>query len=62
MPLFLTPFLVLAAGNTRVHKIQADAALMDVQTRRAEYELHLAEFNAAHNRAFLIGATLSLPS
>jgi hypothetical protein len=49
MPLFLIPFLVFAAGNTRMHKIQADAALMDAQTRRAEYELHLAEFNAAHH-------------
>jgi hypothetical protein len=49
MPLFLIPFFVLAAGNTRMHKNQADAALMDAQTRRAEYELHLAEFNAAHH-------------
>jgi len=49
MPLFLIPFLVLAVGNTRMHKNQVDAALMDAQTRRAEYELHLAEFNAAHH-------------
>jgi hypothetical protein len=48
MPLFLIPFVILAAGNTRMHKHQADAALMDAETRRAEYELHLAEFNAAH--------------
>jgi hypothetical protein len=48
MPLFLIPFIILAAGNTRMHKHQADAALMDAQTRRAEYELHLAEFNATH--------------
>jgi hypothetical protein len=46
MPLFLVPFFILAAGNTRMHKHQADAALMDAQTRRAEYELHLAEFEA----------------
>jgi hypothetical protein len=49
MPLFLIPFVILAAGNTRMHKHQADAALMDAQTHRAEYELHLAEFNAAHH-------------
>ena len=36
MPLFLIPFIILAAGNTRMHKNQADAALMDAQTRRAE--------------------------
>jgi hypothetical protein len=29
-----------------MHKHQADAAMMDAETRRAEYELHLAEFNA----------------
>ena len=50
MPLFLIPFVILAAGNTRFHKNQADAALMDAQTRRAEYELHLAEFNASQQR------------
>ena len=49
MPLFLIPFIILAAGNTRMHKHQADAALMDAETRRAEYELHLAEFNAQHH-------------
>jgi hypothetical protein len=26
MPLFLIPFVILAAGNTRMHKTQADAA------------------------------------
>jgi hypothetical protein len=49
MPLFLVPFIILAAGNTRMHKHQADAAMMDAETRRAEYELHLAEFNAQHH-------------
>jgi len=49
MPLFLIPFVILACGNTRMHKHQADAAMMEAQTHRAEYELHLAEFNAAHH-------------
>ena len=46
--MFLLPFLVLAIGNTHMHKRQTDAALMDAETRRLEYNLHLAEFNAAH--------------
>jgi hypothetical protein len=49
MPLFLIPFVILAAGNTRMHKHQADASLMDAQTRRMEYELHLAEYNERHH-------------
>ena len=38
MPLFLIPFVILACGNTRMHKHQADAAMMEAQTHRAEYE------------------------
>jgi hypothetical protein len=49
MPLFLLPFLVLATGNTKMHKHQAEAALMEAQTHRMEYELHLAEFNAKYH-------------
>jgi hypothetical protein len=48
MPLFLIPFVILACGNTRMHKHQADAAMMEAQTHRAEYELHLAEYNSSH--------------
>jgi hypothetical protein len=47
MPLFLIPFLMLAAGNTRMHKHQADAALMEAETHRME--LHLREYEAAHH-------------
>ena len=28
MPLFLLPFIVLAAGNTKMHKQQTEAAMM----------------------------------
>ena len=49
MPLFLIPFLVLAAGNTKFHKHQADAALMEAQTHRMEYELKLREYEAQHH-------------
>jgi hypothetical protein len=48
MPLFLIPFVILAIGNTRMHRKQTDAALMEAETHRKEYELHLAEYNAAH--------------
>jgi hypothetical protein len=39
---------MLAAGNTKMHKQQAEAAMMEAQTHRMEYELHLKEYQAAH--------------
>ena len=48
MPLFLLPFIVLAAGNTKMHKQQTEAAMMEAQTHRLEYELHLKEYQANH--------------
>jgi hypothetical protein len=44
MPVFLIPFLVLAARNTKAHKAQAEAAIMDAQTRSAQYELELGDY------------------
>ena len=49
MPLFLIPFLVLAAGNTRMHKHQDYAALKGGETHRMEYELKLREYEARHH-------------
>ena len=48
MPLFLIPFLVLGIGNTRQHRKQADAALMEAETNRMRYELELKEYQDKH--------------
>jgi hypothetical protein len=46
--MFLLPFIILAAGNTYSHRQQMLAERMDAETRHMEYNLHVAEFNAAH--------------
>jgi hypothetical protein len=49
VPLFLLPFLVLAIGNTRMHKRQADAAQQEANIHEKEYQLLLAEHNAKYH-------------
>ena len=50
--LFLIPLIMLGAGNTYSHRQQMLAERMDAQTRRAEYELHLREFEANHPQKY----------
>jgi hypothetical protein len=39
---------MLGASNTYSHRQQMLAERMDAETRRAEYNLHVQEFNANH--------------
>jgi hypothetical protein len=48
MPVFLIPFLFLAAKNTKDHNKQTEAALMQAQTDRMRYELELKEYQDKH--------------
>ena len=50
MPLFLIPFIVLAARNTKTHKLQGDAAMMEAETNRARLQLQIQEYNDQHPR------------
>lgn len=49
MPLFLIPFIILAVGNTRMHKRQADAAQQEADIHEKEYQILLAEHNAKYH-------------
>jgi hypothetical protein len=49
MPLILIPLIMLGASRTHSHKMEADAAMMQAQTARAQYELNLAEYNERHH-------------
>lgn len=49
MPIILLPFIILGISRTHSHKVEADAALMQAQTARAQYELNLAEYNERHH-------------
>ena len=49
MPLLLIPFLILAVGNTRTHKRQADAAQQEADNHEKEYQILLAEHNAKYH-------------
>jgi len=40
---------MLGASRTHSHKVEADAAMMQAQTARAQYELNLAEYNERHH-------------
>jgi hypothetical protein len=44
----LIPLILLGASNTYSHRQQMLAERMDAETRRAEYNLHVQEFNANH--------------
>jgi hypothetical protein len=53
---------VPAARNTKDHNQQSQAAMMDAETRRAQYELRLREYNDRHPRHHKVDPTKSLPS
>jgi hypothetical protein len=48
MPILLIPFIILAAGNTHMHKRQADAEEARVAIEQKQYELNLRQYNEAH--------------
>jgi hypothetical protein len=61
MPLFLLPFVILAARNTKTHKLQGDAAMMEAETNRARLQLEIQQFNAQHPQHKVITFTSPTP-
>jgi hypothetical protein len=61
MPLFLIPFVILAARNTKTHKLQGDAAMMEAETNRARLQLEIQQFNAQHPHNKVITFTSPTP-
>jgi hypothetical protein len=60
MPLFLIPFIILAVGNTRMHKRQADAAQQEANIHEKEYQILLAEHNAKYHVGLVVPHSGSL--
>jgi len=49
MPLFLLPFLVVAAANAHAHKRQVATDERRVEIEEKQYELNLAQWNESHS-------------